>query len=98
MPRRSWADRLLEVISPLGGPGVLVHEQARVFISSLSPGTVVTREMPPDFGHYFYLISGEVDLNGQKLATGDAAKVRDEPRLDIRALEPSELITVEVQV
>jgi len=92
------ADRLLEVFSPAGGPGVGVHQDARVFISSLSDGASVARDVPPGFGHYFYLISGEVELNGEKLATGDAAKIRSEPRLDIRALSSSELITVEVQI
>jgi redox-sensitive bicupin YhaK (pirin superfamily) len=96
--REDRADTLLEVISPPGGPGVPVHQEARVFISSLSPGTAVSRDVPAGFGHYFYLISGDVDLNSEKLATGDAAKIKDEARLDIRALEPSELITVEVQV
>src|SRR5947209_9226706 len=32
------SDRLLEVFSPAGGPGVEVHQDARVFISSLSDG------------------------------------------------------------
>jgi len=92
------ADRLLEVFSPPGGPGVPVHQEARVFVASLSEGTSVGREVPRGFGHYLYLIGGAVELNGEKLAAGDAAKIGAEPRLDIRALEPSELITVEVQV
>jgi len=92
------ADVLLEVMSPEGGPGVTVHQDARVFISSLSDGMSVVRDVPAGFGHYFYLISGEVELNGTKLATGDAAKIRDESRLDVGALDHSELITVEVRV
>ncbi len=91
-------DTLLEVLSPAGGPGVLVHRDARVFVASLTPGTSVRRDVPDGFGHYLYLISGVVELNGEKLATGDAAKIRDERALEIRALEPSELITVEVEV
>jgi redox-sensitive bicupin YhaK (pirin superfamily) len=91
-------DVLLEAISPPGGPGVAVHQQARVFISSLSAGGSVGRDIPAGFGHYFYVISGGVELNGEKMATGDAAKIRDEARLDVTALEPSELLTVEVEV
>ena len=100
--RADRTDTLLEVFSPADdGPGVPVHQQARVFVSSLSEGTAspsVVRDVPTGFGHYFYLISGEVELNGEKLASGDAAKIRDEAQLSIRPLEPSELITVEVQV
>jgi len=91
-------DTLLEVLSPEGGPGVLVHQEARVFISSLSAGTSVTRDIPAGFGHYFYLISGGIELNGEKLVTGDAAKIGDERELSVRALEPSDLISVEVRV
>ena len=96
--REDRTDRLLEVISPSGGPGVLVHQEARVFVSSLSDGVRVGREVPEEFGHYLYLISGGIDLLGEKLSTGDAAKIRDERALEMRALEPSELITVEVRV
>jgi quercetin 2,3-dioxygenase len=91
-------DVLLEAISPPGGPGVTVHQDARVFISSLDVSRVVTRDIPAGFGHYFYVIAGAVELNGEKMTTGDAAKIRDEARLVARGLEPSELLTVEVQV
>ena len=91
-------DTLLEVFSPEGGPGVPVHQEARIFISSLSAGSSVDRDIPAGFGHYFYLIGGGVEMNGEKMSTGDAAKIRDEGRLEVRALEPSELITVEVRV
>src|SRR5919108_3520226 len=91
-------DLLLEVISPPGGPGVTVHQQARLLISSLDVSRVVRHDIPAGFGHYFYVIAGTVELNGEKMTTGDAAKIRDEERLVVRALEPSELITVEVRV
>jgi redox-sensitive bicupin YhaK (pirin superfamily) len=92
------SDTLLEAFSPENGPGVPVHQEARVLVSSLSAGAAVDREIPAGFGHYFYLISGAVELIGEKLSTGDAAKIRAEPRLAVRALEPSELITVEVRI
>jgi len=98
LSRDDRVDRLLEVISPAGGPGVLVHQDARVFVSAVSAGTSVARAIPAGFGHYLYLIGGGIELNGEKLATGDAAKIQAETALDIRALEPSELITVEVRV
>ena len=96
--KQDRTDTLLEVLSPEGGPGVLVHQEARVFVSSLSAGATLRRELPGGFGHYLYLISGGIELNGEKLATGDAAKIRDEATLSIRALEASELISVEVRV
>jgi redox-sensitive bicupin YhaK (pirin superfamily) len=88
--------RLLEVISPDGGDAVLVHQDARVFISSLSPGAEATHKLEPGHGVYLYLISGALRLNGERLATGDAAKIEDEPDLAIEAAEDSELIMAEV--
>ena len=91
-------DVFLEAISPPGGPGVTVHQNARVFISSLDVSRVLRHDIPAGFGHYFYVIGGAVELNGETMTTGDAAKIRDEERLVVRALEPSELLTVEVEV
>jgi quercetin 2,3-dioxygenase len=89
-------NRLLEVLAPEGGNAVLVHQDARVFVSRLEPGATVSREMDPEKAAYLYTISGGLELNGEKLSTGDAAKIRDEPRLDLGGLDTSELILVEV--
>ena len=97
LTKQDRTDTLLEVFSPAGGPGIPVAQEARVFVSSLSTGTKVGRDVPEGFGHYLYVIGGAVELLGEELATGDAARVRQEPRLDVHALEPSELITVEVR-
>jgi redox-sensitive bicupin YhaK (pirin superfamily) len=45
---------------------------------------------------YAYLIEGAARFGDEELATGDAAKVTDEPQLAIRASQPSELILVDV--
>jgi redox-sensitive bicupin YhaK (pirin superfamily) len=43
-----------------------------------------------------YLIEGRARFDGQPVATGDAAKVTDQPALTIAAEAPSELILVDV--
>jgi quercetin 2,3-dioxygenase len=91
-------DRLLEVISPNGGDAVLVHQDARVYVSSLSEGVSVEQPFRPGFGAYLYVISGSVRLNDDELATGDAAKIGGEASIAIQALAPTELIMVEVQL
>jgi redox-sensitive bicupin YhaK (pirin superfamily) len=94
------ADRLLKAVS---GPeraeeAVLVHQDASVYLCSLSPGASVEHGFDEGRGGYLYLIDGAVALNGDKLATGDAAKIEGEHRLRIEAQEPSELILVEVRL
>ena len=91
-------DRLLEVISGEGGEAVLVHQDARVYVSSLNEGTTVEHAFRPGFGAYLYVISGSIRLNDDELSTGDAAKIAQEPQITVRALAPSELIMAEVQL
>jgi redox-sensitive bicupin YhaK (pirin superfamily) len=45
---------------------------------------------------YLYLISGALSVNGEPLATGDAAKIAGPGALNIKAAEDSELILVDV--
>ena len=90
--------RLLEVLSPDDGQAVLVHQDARVYVSSLAPGTAVSHKFDQGTGGYLYVIGGGIELNGERLATGDAARIQDEPELTVRALEDSELIMVEVRL
>jgi redox-sensitive bicupin YhaK (pirin superfamily) len=89
-------DRLLEVVSPEGGNGVKVHQDARVFVSRMSAGRTLRRDVPEGFGWYLYCIEGDVAVNGEKLGTGYAAKIEDEREIRLEATAPSELIAVEV--
>jgi redox-sensitive bicupin YhaK (pirin superfamily) len=92
-------NRLLEVIGPEGSEGaVKVHRDASVYVSYLEPGSMLTHELAEGFGAYFFLIEGEVDLSGERLSAGDAARIWDEKRLTISARQPSELIMVRVEV
>ena len=91
-------NRLLEVVTgDEQRDAVLVHRDASVHVARLNAGTEVERVFDgPDRGAYLYLIDGSVDLKGEKLSTGDAVKVRDEAALQIRAVDASELILVDV--
>jgi redox-sensitive bicupin YhaK (pirin superfamily) len=90
-------NRLLQVLRPEGteGSGVTVHQNASAYVSALDPEIAVEHEFRQGHGGYFYLIQGAIELNGERLTTGDAAKVLREGLLRIRALEPSELILVD---
>jgi redox-sensitive bicupin YhaK (pirin superfamily) len=90
--------RLLKAISPEGGEAVKVHGDASVFISSLVAGEAVKHDLGEGRGAYFYVISGEVEMNGERMATGDAARIREEPALEIAARGESELLMVDVDL
>jgi redox-sensitive bicupin YhaK (pirin superfamily) len=91
-------DRLLKAISGDGGDAVKVHQDAAVYISSLTPGTAVEHAFEPGAGAYLYVIKGVATVNGERLFTGDVAALAQEPGLEVRAEDPTELIMAEVRL
>jgi redox-sensitive bicupin YhaK (pirin superfamily) len=90
-------NRLLEVVSPDGGgDAVRVHRDAWIYVSRLLPGGEVKHAFGGGRGGYLYVISGDVGVNEERLGTGDAAKIRDERGLHLRADGVAELILVDV--
>jgi hypothetical protein len=89
-------DRLLKVISGDGGDAVLVHQDAHVFVSRLNPGVEVTHALGQGRGAYLYLIEGDARVNGEPMATGDAAQVTGEAQIRIAAAAVTELVLVDV--
>ncbi|HWC70733.1 MAG TPA: pirin family protein [Actinomycetota bacterium] len=91
-------DRLLRAISGDGGDAVLVHQDAHVFVSRLTPGVSVTHELGAGRGVYLYVIDGDVAVGGERMGTGAAAQIRDVSSVTIEAAATSELILVDVDL
>ncbi len=96
--KQDRTDRLLEVIGGEGGDAVLVHQDARVLVSHLTPGASASHTLGAGRGGYLYVIEGDVTVNGERMATGDAAQIRDEPSVAVEAVLSSELILVDVRL
>jgi redox-sensitive bicupin YhaK (pirin superfamily) len=94
--RDDRTDTLLEVISGDGGDAVLVHQDAHVFVSHLSAGARVEHPLREGRGVYLYVIEGDVSVNGERMTTGDAAQITNQPSVAIEAAAGSELILVDV--
>ena len=90
------AGRLLEVLNPEGKDAIKVHQDARVYISSLDDGQQVAHRLGDGRGAYVYFIEGEATVGGQPVRTGDAAMVESEEVVAIAATQPTELILVDV--
>ena len=90
-------NRLLQILRPEGteGTGVTVHQDVSMYVSHLDPDVAVGHAFGRDRGGYFYLIQGDVPLNGERLTTGDAAKILGEGLLRISANAVSELLFVD---
>jgi len=90
-------NRLLQIIHPEGvdGDGVSVHQDSRMYVAQLDAGASVDHAIGRGHVGYFYLIEGALDLNGERLTTGDAAKVPADGALRMAAHQSSELLLVD---
>jgi redox-sensitive bicupin YhaK (pirin superfamily) len=91
-------DRLLKAISGDDGDAVLVHQDADLFVSRLNQGSSVEHAMGDGRGAYLYVIDGDVEVNGERMETGDAAQITEERSVGMSANATSELILVDVSL
>jgi redox-sensitive bicupin YhaK (pirin superfamily) len=85
--------RLRLVASPDGREGSLtIHQDARLYLASLSEGQQVSHELVPGRHAWLQVLRGRVDLNGQRLGTGDGAGVSDETKLIVSGGGESEVL------
>lgn len=89
-------DRWLQIMSPPGEDGLDLRQEARVWVSRLTPDAGLSRRFDDSRGAYAYLIDGAGTLNGEPVATGDAAKIHGPEDLTVTADDPMELIVIDV--
>jgi len=76
-------DRLRLLASGDGRDGsVTLHQDASLYAGVISPGASLAFDLPAGRKAYVHLARGKMRLNGQAMATGDGAKIADEPRLE----------------
>lgn len=94
--REDRAGKLLPVVSNGDTPGTLTIDQdAGVYVSSLKTGQTASHENKGTHA-YVFVISGDISVNGQKLATGDQARIKAEPKLDFTADSDAEIILLDL--
>ena len=72
------------VASPDGAQGsVTIHANARVYAGLLDGQETTTLALEPTRKTYVHLVRGELEVNGQKLARGDAAMIQAQSRLEL---------------
>jgi len=92
-PDEDKQDRLCLVASPDGAEGsVRIHQDAKVYVARLSPGQLISAALAPGRLGYLHLVRGALTVNGERLRTGDAAKLSDEPAVSASASEASEVL------
>lgn len=85
------------VISPDGdGESLAIRQDARLLVGLLADGERVVHELTSDRCAWLHLARGNATLNGEALAAGDGAAVRDEQRIELAGIEGAELLLWEL--
>ncbi len=92
-PEKEKRGMLRLIASPDGKDGsVTIHQDAKLYVSLLSPGQEVTHELGKGRYAWLQVAKGAVELNGKKLNQGDGVAVSDEARLVIKGVEEAEVL------
>ena len=89
-------DRWLQIMGPAGTDGLDLAQDARALVAHLTDRGRLEHTFEPGRGGYLYVIDGRVDLDGDQLRTGDAAKVTGTADMTLRTDVAAELILVDV--
>jgi redox-sensitive bicupin YhaK (pirin superfamily) len=71
---------------------LLIHQDARIYLSSLDDGHSVKHNIEPGRHAWLQVLRGAVKLNDQPLGTSDGAAVSNEDSLEIIATESAEVM------
>lgn len=96
--REDKLGRLALIASREGGNGALtIHQDVAIYATVLEPGAKPLRHsLGADRHAWVQVIEGEIKINGQTLAAGDAAAVSDESEITLEAETPSEAIVFDL--
>mgnify|MGYP003585395504 FL=1 len=90
--------KLRLVASPDGADGsVLVHADARLYAGLFDGAEEATLALDKERKTYVHLVRGELEVNGQKLSGGDAAKIEGESQLRLASAKDAEVLVFDLQ-
>lgn len=97
IPRSEKQGRLRIVASPDGAEGsVSINADARLYVGLFSPGDCVRQALDPARKAYVHLITGLIEVNGQRLKSGDALMLQEEQLIDISNAEGAEVLVFDL--
>lgn len=94
-------NQLLQIISSKQNKesgSMTIHQDASFYVSSLSESAELYYQIKDNRQVYFYVINGNVEVNGMNLEAQDAATVQNEKGISIKAKANSEIILVDLPV
>jgi redox-sensitive bicupin YhaK (pirin superfamily) len=92
-PAEEKRGKLRLIAGPDGKDGsVIVHQDARLYVSLVSAGQQVQHDLAPGRYAWLQVAKGAVELNGKALAQGDGAAVSEESKLTIKGTQDAEIL------
>jgi redox-sensitive bicupin YhaK (pirin superfamily) len=81
------------VTSKTGRAGSIpINQDADLFLGKLTEGQLVKHQLAGGRNAWVQLISGELDVNGERIAPGDAVAISKAEALTLSATEPSDFL------
>jgi redox-sensitive bicupin YhaK (pirin superfamily) len=97
-PEADKRGRLRLVASPDGVDGsVRIHADARLYAGLFDGAEQAQRPLDPTRKYYVHLVRGELEVNGQRLRGGDAAKLQGESSLALTQARDAEVLVFDLQ-
>jgi quercetin 2,3-dioxygenase len=90
--------RLRLIISPDGADGSLsVYQDARVYAGLFDGDEEARLSLPDGRFTYVHVARGSIEVNGQRLAAGDGARLRNEREIDLRNGAAAEVLLFDLR-
>jgi redox-sensitive bicupin YhaK (pirin superfamily) len=89
-------DRWLQIMGPPGTDGLDLAQDAWARVAHLTDQGQLDHSFGPGRGGYLYVIDGRLSVDGDSLATGDAAKVAGQLTQHLSSDLAAELILIDV--
>jgi len=97
IPIESKRGRLALVASPVGGGhAVQIHADAALYAGLFDGAEQARLALDPARKAYVHLVRGELSVNGQPLAAGDALKIDGEAQLSLRDGRDAEVLVFDL--
>lgn len=92
-------NKLQQILSPNpDDEGVWIHQDAWFYMSTLDKDVALTHQVKkPENGVYLMVISGEVEINGEKLTDRDAIGIKNVNEINIRSnTQDAEILLMDI--
>ena len=96
-PDEDKRGRLRLVASPEGAEGsVRIHADARLYVGLFDGAEQATMVLDPQRPVYVHLVRGELSVNGNRLAAGDAARLEGETQIALSEGKDAEVLVFDL--